>query len=58
MVRAYSHKVKTNASAMAAMQPYRYGTHKIEISFEVKESCSGLHGSDDLESKKVSKVKV
>lgn len=57
-VRAYSYEVKTNASAMAAMQPYCYGIHEIEISFKVKESCSGLHKSDDLESEKVSEARV
>jgi hypothetical protein len=35
---------------MGAMQPYRYGAHEIEISFEVKEPCSSPRGSDDLES--------
>ena len=57
-MKAYSHKVETSPSVMAVMQPYHYGTHKIEISFEVKGPCSSPCGSDDLESKMVSEARV
>ena len=50
--------METSPNAMAAMQPYRYGAHKIEISFEVKGTCSSPCGSDDLESEMVSEARV
>ena len=45
MVRACSHEVKVSESTM---QPYCYDEQEKEISFEMKEPCPSLRGSDNL----------
>lgn len=53
-VRAYSHEVKASASVM---RPYRYDEQEKEISFEVKEPCPSLRGSDNAENETGSETK-